>query len=84
MQFHEIQASVAVADVRGGADLEIIVADMAGNLVVIDIDGEVLWDRQLSGSLPHTPTVGDVDGDGFTSFYFFSILFTIIMRVLSL
>lgn len=28
MQFHEIQAQIAVADVRGGSDLEIIVADM--------------------------------------------------------
>ena len=35
-----------------------------GNLVCIDIEGEVLWDRLLSGSLPFTPTVGDVDGDG--------------------
>ena len=66
MQFHEIQATVAVADVRGGSDLEMIVADMAGNLVLVDLDGEVLWDRQLSGTLPHTPTVGDVDGDGET------------------
>ena len=24
----------------------------------------MLWDRQCSGSFPHTPTVGDVDGDG--------------------
>lgn len=64
MQFHEIQATVAVADVRGGSDLEIIVTDLAGNIAIIDLQGEVLWDRQLSGSLPHTPTVGDVDGDG--------------------
>lgn len=35
-----------------------------GNLVLVDVEGEILWDIQLSGSLPHTPTVGDVDGDG--------------------
>merc|ERR1711871_1182924 len=64
MQFHAIQATVAVADVRGGGDLEMIVADMGGNLVCIDIEGEVLWDRLLSGSLPFTPTIGDVNGDG--------------------
>ena len=64
MQFHEIQAQIAVADVRGGLHLEIIVADMGGNLVLLDIDGEVLWDAKLSGTLPYTPTVGDVDGDG--------------------
>ena len=64
MQFHEIQATVAVADVRGGSDLEILVADIAGNIAVVDLDEEVLWDRQLTGALYHTPTVGDVDGDG--------------------
>jgi hypothetical protein len=41
MQFHEIQAQIAVADVKGGAGLEIIVADMGGNLVLVDIEGEV-------------------------------------------
>ena len=55
---------MAVADVYGGHGLEIIVADMGGNLVLVNLDGDVLWDRQLSGTLPHTPTVGDIDGDG--------------------
>lgn len=64
MQFNQIEAQIAVADVRGGSDLEIIVADMAGNLVLVDIEGEILWDTKLSGSLPHSPTVGDVNGDG--------------------
>ena len=64
MQFHQIQCQVAVADIWGGPNLEIIVADMGGNLVVVDVDGEVLWDLQLGGTLPFTPTVGDVNGDG--------------------
>ena len=64
MQFNAIEASVAVGDVRGGSDLEIVVADMGGNLVLVNADGDVLWDAKLSGKLPHTPTIGDVDGDG--------------------
>ena len=36
LQFHEIQATVAVADVKGDSDLEMIVADMDGNLVLVD------------------------------------------------
>jgi hypothetical protein len=64
LQFHEIQAQIAVADIRGGSDLEIVVADMGGNLVLVNQEGEILWDVQLSGSLPQTPTFGDVDGDG--------------------
>jgi len=64
LQFHSIQAQVAVADVTGGEDLEIIVADMGGTLAVVTGSGDILWDVQLSGKLPFTPTVGDVDGDG--------------------
>lgn len=64
MQFNAIEASVAVSDVHGGSDLEMIVADMGGNLVLVNAEGDILWDAKLSGSLPHTPTVGDVDGDG--------------------
>ena len=64
MQFHQIEAQVCVSDVRGGPALEIVVADMGGNLVLVSAEGEVLWDAHLSGSLPHTPVVGDVNGDG--------------------
>ena len=42
MQFHQIQCQVVAADIWGGPNLEIIVADMGGNLVVLDVDGEVL------------------------------------------
>ena len=37
---------------------------MGGNLAVVDAQGEILWDANLSGTLPHTATIGDVDGDG--------------------
>jgi hypothetical protein len=39
---------VAVADVVGGANLEIIVTDMAGNVVCVDTEGEVVWDRRCA------------------------------------
>ncbi len=64
IQFHSIHAQVAVADVVGGAHLELIVADMAGTLAVLTSEGEILWDKSLSGALPFTPTVADVDQDG--------------------
>jgi hypothetical protein len=54
MQFHEIQSQVAVADLRGGPDLEMIVGDLAGNVVCVNIDGDVLWDAR-SPSLPLPP-----------------------------
>lgn len=65
MQFHSIQAQIAVADVVGGPDLEMLVVDMGGSVACVSLSGDVLWDATLSGSLPFTPTVGDVDGDGF-------------------
>jgi hypothetical protein len=37
---------------------------MGGTVAIVNMEGEVLWDAKLSGTLPHTPTVGDVDGDG--------------------
>jgi hypothetical protein len=46
MQFHEIQAQVAVADLRGGPDLEMIVGDLAGNVVCLNIEGDILWDAR--------------------------------------
>jgi hypothetical protein len=53
MQFHEIQAQVAVADLRGGPDLEMIVGDLAGNVVCLTLQGDVLWDARCpSSSLP--------------------------------
>lgn len=64
LQFGSIQAQVAVADITGGFEMEMIVGDMGGNLVVLNVHGEVLWDRHLSGALPYTATIGDVDGDG--------------------
>jgi hypothetical protein len=64
MQFHSIQAQVSVADVAGDGQLEMIVLDMGGTVAVVDLEGDVLWDAQLSGTLPFPATVGDVDGDG--------------------
>jgi hypothetical protein len=64
MQFQSIQAQVSVADVAGDSRLEMIVLDMGGTVAVVDVDGDVLWDAHLSGTLPFPATVGDVDGDG--------------------
>ena len=46
---------------------------------MVDMSGEVLWDANLSGTLPHTPTIGDVDGDGQVRF----ILTLILMGICS-
>ena len=64
MQFHQIQAQVAVGDIAGGPHLEMIVGDLVGNLVCVNGDGDIVWDARLSGAIYHAATIGDVDGDG--------------------
>jgi hypothetical protein len=64
MQFHEIQSQVAVADVVGDLNLEIIFGDMGGNVICLGATGELIWDAKVSGEVSQTPTIGDVDGDG--------------------
>jgi len=63
-QMGRMQAAVAAADVSGDSALEMIAADLHGNLVVLSLEGQVVWKKQLSGAATHTPTLGDVDGDG--------------------
>ena len=69
-----IENRIVVEDVRGDTNLEVIVADVKGNLVCLDQKGNKLWHRDLlastvSGTSGHvigsSPMVlGDVDGDG--------------------
>jgi hypothetical protein len=64
LQFHSIQASIAVADITGGFELEMIVCDMVGTVALVSIHGDILWDRQVSGALPYSASVADINGDG--------------------
>jgi hypothetical protein len=59
LQFHEIQATVAVGDIRGGRDLEMIVGDLAGNVVCVNHLGDILWDTHLSGGIYQPMTLGE-------------------------
>ena len=36
-----------LADIVGGSNLEMIVGDMAGNLVCVSADADILWDVQV-------------------------------------
>lgn len=70
MQFGKIESQVAVADVTGDGALEIIVADMLGNVVLVTPEGETVWDAKLQSSyggsvyVSYTPSIGDVNADG--------------------
>ncbi len=59
--FITVAVADVVAEVRG---LEILAADVRGNLVCLSSDGKVLWKQFLSGAALGPPSVGDIDGDG--------------------
>jgi hypothetical protein len=69
-----IESRVLVEDVRGDTNLEIIVADVGGNVYCLDHTGKMIWHRDLLRSavkqgeaevMGSSPMVlGDVDGDG--------------------
>lgn len=66
LQFHSIEAQVAVGRVKRteSDQIQIIVGDMAGNVVLLTPEGDILWDIQVAGSCPFAASLGDVTGDG--------------------
>ncbi|CAJ1936648.1 unnamed protein product [Cylindrotheca closterium] len=71
---HPVESRILVEDVRDDVNLEIFVADVAGNIICLDEKAKLLWRRDLVGSLHLGNTaeviaasqmvMGDVDGDG--------------------
>ena len=47
LQMGEIQAQVAVADIRGGRELAVVAVDARGNVAAFDADANELWERHL-------------------------------------
>lgn len=71
---HPVESRILVEDVRGDTNLEIFVADIVGNIICLDHKANIVWRRDLAGSLKLGDTaeviassemvMGDVDGDG--------------------
>lgn len=64
IQMGEIHAQVAVADVTGNPNLELFAADMDGNVLCLDSEGETVWHYNVTGPILRAPKLGDVNGDG--------------------
>ncbi|MFA6984719.1 MAG: Ig-like domain-containing protein [Arenimonas sp.] len=59
--------NLALADIDGDGEVDIIGADVDSGVTVMHADGSVLWRRGgLDGRVPYarTPTIADLDGDG--------------------
>ena len=60
-----VDASPLTADLNGDGFLDVIVADRAGYVYVINgRDGSLLWRLDIGAPVRVTPAVGDIDGDG--------------------
>jgi len=68
-----LNSSPNLVDIDGNGSLDIVVATNNGHIVVVRPNGQILWDRDISGefSMPpdrleinSSPSVGDIDNDG--------------------
>lgn len=58
-------ASVALVDLNGDGQLEVLAADSStGTLFSLDGTGKVIWKHKLPNSTDSPPAVADIDGDG--------------------
>eukprot|EP00891_Asterochloris_glomerata_P005963 jgi/Astpho2/5963/e_gw1.00080.8.1_t len=64
LQMGDIQGQVAVSDVNGDGALELVAADLRGNVVAFTIDGTEIWERHVASQVTQGVTLGDVNGDG--------------------
>ncbi|CAM6018279.1 unnamed protein product [Sphagnum balticum] len=62
----EIQAQVVAADINDDGTLEIVSADVRGNVAAWTRDGKEIWTVHLKSLIAQGPSIGDVDGDGNT------------------
>lgn len=63
-QMGQIAAQVAAADVDADGYLELLAADMRGNVALFNRSGAVLWDMHVRSPVAQAPALGDLDSDG--------------------
>ncbi|KAG6643355.1 hypothetical protein CIPAW_09G205700 [Carya illinoinensis] len=66
LEMAEIQGAVVAADINDDGKIELVTADVHGNVAAWSTKGEEIWENHLKSLIPQRPTVGDVDGDGHT------------------
>ena len=51
LQMGDIQGQVAVSDVNGDSALELVAADLRGNVAAFTIDGTEIWERHVASQV---------------------------------
>ena len=59
----DIHDGISFADLNGDNNLEILTADLSGDLVALTANGTFLWKQNLTQRVRRAATVGDIDGD---------------------
>lgn len=60
----DIHDAVSIGDVDNDGELEIIVVDLAGNVVCLTPQGRAKWEANVQERVRRSATLGDVDRDG--------------------
>lgn len=58
LQMGDIQGQVAVSDVNGDGALELVAADLRGNVVAFTIDGTEIWERHVASQVTQVSCTG--------------------------
>lgn len=66
LEMAEIQGAVVAADINDDGKIELVTADVHGNVVAWTAQGKEIWEAHVKSLIPQGPAVGDVDGDGYT------------------
>ena len=57
IQMAELQAQPAVADINGDGEVEIVVADVHGNVAAFNWRGREIWERHLKSLISQVPSL---------------------------
>ncbi|MDD3050705.1 MAG: S8 family serine peptidase [Candidatus Cloacimonetes bacterium] len=60
----EVKSAVAIANISGGPELEIVAGTNQGRLVAVSHTGVILWDNQCTGQISSNPVIYDINNDG--------------------
>ncbi|XP_057517202.1 protein DEFECTIVE IN EXINE FORMATION 1 [Amaranthus tricolor] len=66
LEMAEIQGAVVAADINDDGKIELVTADVHGNVAAWTTQGKEIWETHVKSLVPQGPSVGDVDGDGHT------------------
>lgn len=66
LEMAELQGGIVAGDINDDGKIELVTADIHGNVAAWTARGKEIWETHVKSLVPQAPTIGDVDGDGHT------------------